>query len=333
MIQLLIERGHAYIADKHVFFDIVSDPNYAHIAKRELEEMRLGTRIEIDRRKKHPADFVLWKPEPNHNEVSFDSPWGKGRPGWHIECSAMSTYHLGQSFDIHGGGVDLLFPHHTNEIAQSTCCYGQETFAQYWVHNGFVTINGTKMSKSLGNFITIQDLSDQNIKGEIVRMTLLATHYRKPIDWNDKSHHDAQKTLQYLYKALHMLGDDEAQKTTIPNNILEALQDDLNIPLAIALMRDLAKCAFTETNKTKRNSILSQLYASGQIIGIFDDMTMLHPTNDYEHKEYVNNKIKERKIAKNNKDYTTADLIRTQLVEMGVELEDHSDGSTTWHKK
>src|SRR3989338_816958 len=201
MIEELIENGNAYVSAGHVLFDVKSYKNYGELSNRNLDEMIAGARIEVEKYKKDPLDFVLWKSADEDDDISsvFASPWGKGRPGWHIECSAMSVKYLGKNFDIHGGGADLQFPHHENEIAQSRCAYSSSIYAKYWIHNGFLTVNGEKMSKSLKNFITVFDLLQKGEKGIVIRYLLLATHYRKPLDFSEKSLHDAQKSIEKFY--------------------------------------------------------------------------------------------------------------------------------------
>jgi cysteinyl-tRNA synthetase len=204
MISRLIEHGNAYVLNNHVYFSVSSFPNYGKLAGKDLDKMIAGSRVEVNEDKRDPADFVLWKPSDEDDDESsiFDSPWGKGRPGWHIECSAMSTKYLGQSFDIHGGGIDLIFPHHTNEIAQSCACYPESHYASYWVHNGFLKVEGQKMSKSLGNFITLDDLLKRGIAGETIRFAYLTTHYRKPLNWTEESLIEAKKSLDSFYRIL-----------------------------------------------------------------------------------------------------------------------------------
>ena len=236
LIEKLIAGGHAYESAGHVLFAVASYKEYGALSGRKLEELIAGARVEVGSYKKHPGDFVLWKPAETGDDASsvFDSPWGPGRPGWHIECSAMSTEYLGQDFDIHGGGADLMFPHHENEIAQSRCALPGSQFANYWVHNGFLTVNGEKMSKSLGNFVTVKDLLDKGVKGEVIRFALLSSKYNEPLDWNEKLVHDAKVTLDKLYRFVK----DRPVPNEEPQDIfLDALKDDLNIPKALAILQ------------------------------------------------------------------------------------------------
>jgi cysteinyl-tRNA synthetase len=226
MIQCLIERGNAYVADGHVLFKVTSMADYGRLANRDRREMIAGARVEVAPYKEDPADFVLWKPS-DADQPGWDSPWGRGRPGWHIECSAMSETHLGESFDIHGGGLDLIFPHHENEIAQSTCAHGGKIFARYWVHNGYLTVNGEKMSKSLGNFFTVRDLLDQ-APGEAIRFYMMGTHYRQPLDWTLDGLCSARAGLDRFYGALRDVSDIEAgPDDALPETVRDALEDDL----------------------------------------------------------------------------------------------------------
>ena len=315
MIQTLIEKGHAYEAEGHVLFAVATDPNYGCLSHRNRDEMIAGARVEVAPYKKDPADFVLWKPAPVGDDASsiFDSPWSKGRPGWHIECSAMAGKHLGETFDIHGGGADLMFPHHENEIAQSTCATGKE-FAKVWVHNGFLTVNGEKMSKSLGNFITVHDLLARNVRGESIRWALLSTHYRKPLDWTDKLLSDADKTLDGFYRKI----EDVEEMITPPAAFIEALSDDLNVPKALAMLH--------QTDSAE------ELMGMGRMLGLFHQSTDSWfkgaATNDGE----IGTLIAERILAKKNKDFATSDRIRQQLKNMGVLLEDRPDGTTDWRR-
>ena len=241
MIEALIEKGHAYEADGHVLFDVASNPDYGALSKRDLREMIAGARVEVAPYKKSAQDFVLWKPS-TPELPGWDSPWGRGRPGWHIECSAMSEKHLGRTIDIHGGGQDLVFPHHENELAQSTCAHDGEPFARYWVHNGFLSIDSTKMSKSLGNVLLVHELIQQ-IPGEVIRLALLSAHYRQPLDWSDAAVSDAQGKLDRLYGALRGVDvpDEVRSAAEPPSAFIAAHEDDLNTPKALAAMFDVAR--------------------------------------------------------------------------------------------
>ena len=239
MIEVLILKKNAYVLeDGEVLFSVNTFKSYGSLSKQNLESMIVGNRVDIDRRKKNPLDFVLWKPT-SRNNIGWDSPWGYGRPGWHIECSAMSKEILGETFDIHGGGIDLIFPHHENETAQSICANNKNSLANYWMHNGFVNIEGQKMSKSLGNYLTVEDLRNKKIDGAVIRFVLLSTHYRQPLDWTNRKVTEAQNIIN---KWLNVTNDRDLNINGIPTNkILEALCDDLNIPLAITEMHNLLK--------------------------------------------------------------------------------------------
>jgi len=251
LIDRLIKNKHAYVNDNHVLFDVSSYPDYGKLSKRKLENMIAGSRVEVPDYKKNPLDFVLWKPADHEDDPSsvFESPWGKGRPGWHIECSAMSSKYLGYDFDIHGGGADLQFPHHENEIAQSCCAYPNSHYAKYWVHNGFVTVNGEKMSKTLKNFITIHDLLELGKSGLAIRLMLLNTHYRKPFDYNDKALSDAQKTIEKFNKiveeTLSTFRNQQLnffiEKKYISSEVIASLADDLNFSKALASLHEISK--------------------------------------------------------------------------------------------
>ncbi|MDX1975955.1 MAG: cysteine--tRNA ligase [Rickettsiales bacterium] len=321
IIEKLIARGHAYLSQGHVLFAVDSYKEYGALSGRKLDELVAGARVEVESYKKHPGDFVLWKPSDAHDDPSsvFDSPWGKGRPGWHIECSAMSSTYLGDSFDIHGGGADLMFPHHENEIAQSRCAAPESSFARYWVHNGFLTVNGEKMSKSLGNFITVRDLLNKGIKGEVIRLALLSAHYRKPLDWSDKLVEDAQKTLDYWYRRLQQIqpGSDELPVSPLSMFAI-SLSRDLNIPSAISLMHGANP---------------HDLYTNGRLLGLFqvtpDEWFRSNATND---EAEILEQIEARKAAKAAKNWAEADQIRKNLAEKGILLEDRPDGSTDWRR-
>jgi cysteinyl-tRNA synthetase len=275
IIQKLIANNHAYVQDSHVLFAVDSYSKYGQLSRRNLDQMIAGSRVEIANYKKNPLDFVLWKPAQLDDDEStvFSSPWGKGRPGWHIECSAMSTKYLGENFDIHGGGADLQFPHHENEIAQSCCANPQSNYAKFWIHNGFLTVNGEKMSKSLKNFITVYDLLSQGISGIAIRLMLLTTHYRKPFDFNSKALSDAQKTTEKFKKIIDesfILFESQldpkqkfnlfCDKNFISNDIIESLCDDLNFSKTLAILHDLAKNVKNNSNDiTTRKILISSL--------------------------------------------------------------------------
>jgi cysteinyl-tRNA synthetase len=263
LIAALVDKGHAYVAEDHVLFDVPSMPDYGRLSNRSLEEMEAGARVEVAPYKKDPMDFVLWKPS-KEGEPSWPSPCGigkPGRPGWHIECSAMAAKHLGQVFDIHGGGIDLVFPHHENEIAQSRCGHGTEVMARYWLHNGFLQVEGEKMSKSIGNFITIHDLLKE-WSGEVVRFNMMRTHYRQPIDWTRKSLEESRATLDRWGEISDSVGGEMGDGWLPSGDVLDALCDDLNTPLAIAKLHELAKEA-----KSGSHANAQQWLASAQFMG------------------------------------------------------------------
>ncbi|ABV74456.1 cysteinyl-tRNA synthetase [Rickettsia akari str. Hartford] len=331
IIERLIAKDHAYITDNHVYFDVLSAPNYTELSNRNLEEMFEGVRIEKSKTKNHPQDFVLWKPaKPNEStNMNFESPWGFGRPGWHIECSAMSYKYLGENFDIHGGGADLVFPHHTNEIAQSRCAFPDSTYAKYWVHNGFLTVNGEKMSKSLGNFITVRDLMDKDISGEVVRLFLLSSHYRRPLDYNDKAIEDAKKTLDYWYRAIENIN---VQKIDLPHNFMQSLLDDMNTPLAVKIINDYAKGVFIAKTEKERQLNASVIITCANFIGLMNQ-TPHEWFNSGVDSLYINELVNKRLEAKKQKNWLLADQIRNQLLEGKIILEDKSDGTTIWRKE
>lgn len=325
IIQKLLDKSHAYIVNSHIYFDVTSFDDYGKLSGRKLEDMIAGSRVDVEESKRHPGDFVLWKPADNDDDLSsiFESPWGKGRPGWHIECSAMSHRFLGTDFDIHGGGADLMFPHHTNEIAQSCCAFDGSKFAKYWVHNGFLTVNGEKMSKSLGNFITVQDLRNKSVRGEVIRYLFLSTHYRKPLDFNDKAIYDATESLNYLYRAV---GNVAVENTQIDDNFVEYLLDDMNVSEALSYLHHKAKELYKSEVNDERIVLASSIKAAAQFLGL---MQMSH--DDWfgaNVDDVVSNLVEERIIAKQQKDWSKADIIRQKLLDMGIRLEDKPDGTT-----
>ena len=315
LIEGLVKSGHAYVAEEHVLFDVPSMPDYGQLSKRPLGEMEAGARVDVAPYKRSPLDFVLWKPS-KAGEPSWPSPAGiatPGRPGWHIECSAMSWKHLGETFDIHAGGLDLIFPHHENEIAQSRCCFGTAVMANYWLHNGFLQVEGEKMSKSLGNFVTIHDALKE-WPGEVIRLNMLKTHYRQPIDWTARSLDESWDTLRSWYAQ-----EDFASEggTAIAPSVLEALLDDLNTPRAIAELHSLA-------GKGDRPSLVSTLRALG-FAGRIEDPRAVEVDRDA-----VQQKIELRLAARAAKNWAESDRIRDELKAMGVQLKDGKDGTTTW---
>ncbi len=337
-IEALIQNGHAYEADGHVLFNVPSFKKYGGLSGRNRDEQIAGARVEVASYKKDPADFVLWKPSTN-DEPGWDSPYGFGRPGWHIECSVMAEKHLQLPFDIHGGGADLKFPHHENEIAQSCCAHGHEddltSFAKVWVHNGFLTVEGEKMSKSLGNFTLAHDLLEEGIHGFVIRMALLIAQYRKPLDWNQNCIHQAKKTTQMIYKTLYDLSDcdvielDEGQK----NEALSPLYDDLNSPLAISNLHQYCKEVSANPSDDEKSLLKAKITLLAETLGFFekDAEEFLNFGNDDLDTDKIEDLISKRNEAKAGKDYTAADALRDELLNMGIEIKDTADG-TEWSK-
>ena len=334
MIELiveLIEKDFAYEKEGHVLFHVPTYQNYGKLSKRNRDEQIAGSRVEVAPFKKDPADFVLWKPSTDE-QPGWESPWGIGRPGWHTESSAMSKKTLGLPFDIHGGGRDLIFPHHENEIAQSCCTSASidepDSYAKYWMHNGFVTINGEKMAKSLGNIILVKDLAE-NYHGEVIRLALLSSHYRQGLDWNEKVIHQANKLINKLYEIKDDL-DDVTISDKNENNLdaISILMDDLNTPGLITELNNIVK-EYNSSNSEKEN-IKSRLSLISSVLGILEDETFNEISEEFKNK--INEMVLKRSKAKNNKDFETADAIRDKLLELGVEINDSSDG-TEWKLK
>ena len=327
LIKELVEKDFAYEKDGHVLFHVPTYENYGKLSNRIKDEQIAGSRVDVADFKKDPADFVLWKPSTGV-QPGWESPWGIGRPGWHTECSAMSEKTLGLPLDIHGGGRDLIFPHHENEIAQSCCTAAEnsnpESYAKYWMHNGFVTIDGEKMSKSLGNIILVNELT-QKYHGEVIRLALLSTHYRQALDWNDNVIHQAKKLLDKLYSLLNELNDVKESKEP-DNDLIEILLDDLNTPGLMANINKLLKNAESLVEEDKPN-LKSNLLLIGKLMGILEDKSYNQISSEF--KDKVDNLIKDRSNAKKKRDFELADKIRSELIDLGIEINDSPEG-TTW---
>jgi cysteinyl-tRNA synthetase len=328
MIERLIGHGNAYEAQGHVLFSVPSDPDYGVLSRRDRDAMVAGARVEVAPYKRDPADFVLWKPS-GENVIGWDSPWGRGRPGWHVECSAMIERHLGETIDIHGGGLDLIFPHHENEIAQSRCAHGGLPLARYWVHNGFVDMGSEKMSKSLGNIVTPAELLEQGHKGETLRLALLSAHYRQPLAWTDDLIAQTKAVLDRWYR---VLGDIEPGTRDL-EPFWEALRDDLNTPKAIAVINEcLGEVSENfEYFQGGREALLASASAAARALGVLA-MSKEEWFRGGGNSEAIEAKIAERAKAKKDRDFATADRIRDELKADGIVLEDTAEG-TSWRKK
>ncbi|MGE0108210.1 MAG: cysteine--tRNA ligase [Bdellovibrionales bacterium] len=331
MIETLVKKGHAYEKDGHVLFHVPSMPDYGRLSRRSRDELIAGARVEVAPYKKDPADFVLWKPA-SAEEEGWDSPWGKGRPGWHIECSAMAADAFGPTFDIHGGGLDLIFPHHENEIAQSSCAHDGEPPAKYWMHNGFLIVNGEKMSKSLGNFFTIHELLDDH-PGEALRLALLSSHYRQPYDFTKENLAQNKATLDKWYNALLGAKDIEATPE-VPPLVDEALCDDMNTPLAISHIHELAATLNRATTDEDKRAAKAALLGAGNALGVLyqdAESWLKSGAADGPSEEEIEAAIQARLTAKKNKDFAESDRIRDELAAQGIILQDSPTG-TTWRR-
>jgi len=323
MINDLIEKGFAYENKNHVYFEVKKFSDYGKLSNKNLEDLIAGSRVKISENKKNSEDFVLWKPS-NNDEPAWDSPWGKGRPGWHLECSAMSKKFLGDEFDIHGGGIDLIFPHHENEIAQSRCANDTKVFAKYWVHNAFITMSNEKMAKSQGNILKIKDFRNK-ISGQIIRLALMSAHYKQPLDWNDKLLSDCENTLDKWYR----MYSNNLKSVRVPDKILKPLYEDLNTPGYIAELHSLYEKASKGENK--------DLFISAcQFIGLLNESNEQWQDFKKNRTSLSNSEIEKlidlRNKARENKDYNEADRIRNDLLDKGVLIEDKDD-KTQWKFK
>ena len=323
MISELIKKGFAYENNQHVYFEVKKFDDYGKLSNKKLEDLIAGSRIEVSDNKKNSEDFVLWKPSID-DEPAWDSPWGKGRPGWHLECSAMSKKFLGNEFDIHGGGIDLIFPHHENEIAQSRCANDTDVFANYWLHNAFITMSNEKMAKSQGNILKIKDFRNK-VSGQVLRLALISAHYKQPLDWNDKLLEDCQNTIDKWYNVYLPSEND------LDDEIIQPLYDDINTPGYIANLHKLYDKANKGDEKDK------QIFNSAcNFIGLLQETKeewLNHKKGKVDiSEEEIENKIELRNNARANKDYKEADNIRDYLLDKGVLIED-KDGKTIWKFK
>ena len=332
MIGTLINKGNAYEAEGHVLFNVPSMEEYGQLSRRKRDEQIAGARVDVAPYKKDPADFVLWKPsDPEKGEPGWDSPWGYGRPGWHIECSAMSKKILGETFDIHGGGLDLIFPHHENEIAQSRCAHGSDVMANYWMHNGYLMAEGEKMSKSLGNFYTVNELLDE-FPGEAIRLLLLKTHYRQPLDFTKEGLAEAKRELDGFYQALRNGSVSADDAGSVPSSVVDALGDDLNTPKAVAVLHELLGAV-----NRGETAAMGGLMAGASLMGLLqqdpEDWFKGQPKSAAGglSDDEIDQKIQARTEARKNKDFALSDAIRDELQEMGIILEDGA-GGTTWRR-
>jgi cysteinyl-tRNA synthetase len=335
MISTLIEQECAYISQNHVYFAINKASNYTALAGRKLEDLISASEHEPS--KKSKGDFVLWKPAKHAENCSFDSPWGKGRPGWHIECSAMSNEVFGPNFDIHGGGIDLIFPHHTNEIAQSICAYPKSDYARFWVHTGFLTHKKEKMSKSLGNFVTVRDMQSRLISSETFRIFILNTHYRKPIDFSEKNLQESAVKIRYLYNALKIsqyskntkYDKTQIENCSLPSEFMSCLLDDMNTHMAVDYIYNLAQKIHESCFDLKT---VINFVECANFLGLLSNKIL--PTNSSclsEPKvQQIERLINQRKVAREQKRWKIADKIRINLLKVGIYLDDHQNGSTTW---
>ena len=323
MINDLIIKGYAYENKGHVYFEVKKFSDYGNLSNKKIEDLIAGSRVEISENKKNSEDFVLWKPS-NENEPSWESPWGKGRPGWHLECSAMSKKFLGNEFDIHGGGIDLIFPHHENEIAQSRCANDSKVFAKYWIHNAFITLSNEKMAKSQGNILKIKDFRNK-ISGQVIRLALMSAHYKQPLDWNDKLINDCQNTLDKWYR----IYSSDVKTIQVTEEVLKPLYEDLNTPGYIANLHQL----YEQANKGESKELF---ISACKFIGLLNEDKKQWEKYKKDKalitEDEINLEIELRNKARANKDYKEADRIRDELLDKGVLIED-KDGKTIWKFK
>lgn len=329
LMERLVADGFAYEAEGHVLFDVGAFEEYGRLSGRSLEDMIAGARVEVAPYKRNPADFVLWKPS-KPGEPAWDSPFGPGRPGWHLECSAMIEKTLGTTIDIHGGGADLVFPHHENERAQSVCAHGGAPLANYWLHNGFLSIEAEKMSKSLGNIVKPNELLERGVPGEVIRYALLTGHYRAPLDWNEALMERARKSLDRLYGVLRRLKPLEPGRAAAPQAVLDALEDDLNTPRALAALFEIAGRANKAEDEAERAKAKGELLEAGALLGLLSndpDMWFGLESLPEAERAAIDRLVAERAQARKAKDFARADAIRDQLDQRGVVVEDSPEGS------
>ncbi|MBL8642617.1 MAG: cysteine--tRNA ligase [Rhodospirillaceae bacterium] len=333
MVEALIASGHAYAAEGHVLFHVPAFAAYGALSGRNMDDMIAGARVEVAPYKKDPADFVLWKPS-SPDLPGWDSPWGRGRPGWHIECSAMIGKVLGPTIDIHGGGNDLIFPHHENEIAQSVCAHGGAPLARFWLHNGFLTMDKEKMSKSLGNVLLVNELV-KIVPGEAIRWALLSAHYRQPLDWSDDLVTQAKRTLDRLYLALDQTKHIQAAQVPVPEAVAAALNDDLNTPIAMAEMANLVRALNSAATDAEKAKLKGELLATGAVLGVLqqDPAVWLKGSADSSGVDaaHVESLIAQRNAARKARDFKEADRLRDAIAALGVVIEDRADG-THWRR-
>ena len=334
MIARLVALGHAYPAEGHVLFEVRTFPKYGQLSGRSQEELLAGARVEVAPYKKDPGDFVLWKPSRN-DQPGWESPWGRGRPGWHLECSAMIERHLGDTIDIHGGGIDLMFPHHENERAQSMCAHEGRSFVRTWMHNGFLQIDREKMSKSEGNVLLVHNLLEKH-PGEAIRYTLLSAHYRQPLDWNQDALHQSQRNLDRLYRFLQNAEEVEDVPGEPADGVLSALHDDLNTPRALAELNELGRQLKDATEAQTRVEAKARLRASASLLGLLESNVQTwgrapEASLDPDQSQHIEDRIRERAEARRARDFARADAIRSELLELGFELVDGPSG-TSWKR-
>jgi cysteinyl-tRNA synthetase len=332
MIKILIDSGHAYVAEAHVLFDVSAYRDYGQLSRRDLREMIAGARVEVAPYKRAAHDFVLWKPS-TPDLPGWESPWGRGRPGWHIECSAMAEKHLGRTIDIHAGGQDLVFPHHENELAQSTCAHQGAVFARYWLHNGFLSIDDTKMSKSLNNVVLVRDLV-KSVPGEVIRLALLGAHYRQPLDWSDESLESARRMLDRLYGAIRAIKvpQEMRRRAEVPDAVVAALEDDLNSPKAMAEIFSLTRELNRSSDPIQKQKLAASILAAGDLVGILQsDAEVWFAGEGAMLPDEVESLIEQRNAARAARDFAKADQLRDQLAASGISIEDGPDG-TRWRR-